>query len=166
MNDYDRVGVFVNGRFHKQKETGTTEQGFIALFPDAYTAEKLSNLATQSLPAMFSSDAVMTAKPQTSGQMIFEQIMCDMAMLAEPDGRQNYRIDALNAEQGLYRISCSISFISSDPESGIERYMYDVAVDVDLGAPVVGEGRRSEPKVTNARLDLLVRGRETVPGEQ
>jgi len=161
--DFPRDGVFVNGRFHHPLFTETSEQGFIALFPDARTAGLLSNLATQALLGTFQ-DALVRTKARTLDAILPHTFLnMDMEHAQE---QHHTRIDALNADQGLYRVSSFFYRVSSRPESAVERYMYSVAAEVDLGAPVTGEGPQPLPRVTDVQVDFLIRGRQAVPGER
>jgi hypothetical protein len=167
MLDFSRGGVYVSGRYYHPsltQGTGTTEQDFINLFPDPHTAGLLSNLAGQNLFGILM-DSLQVAKPQNTGKELLQQTFFNVEVGRGGVKQQNTRIDVLNAEQGRYRVSTFLSTTSGAPESAIERFMYEVSVVVNLGAPVMGEGPRPEPKVEDAQLDLLVRGRETVPGE-
>ena len=168
--DYQRGGVFVHGRHYNPRPaaqaggTGTTEQDFISLFPDARTAGLLSNLAAQNLPAM-----VFTALMRDHQLMIEHSVASQsLASAGDADGRrqQNMRIDTLDAEQGRYRVSALLSLASNDPASGVERYLQEVSVDVNLGAPGLDESSRPPPSVEAVHVDVLLRGREVVPGEE
>ncbi|MCL1889254.1 MAG: hypothetical protein FWF99_01955 [Desulfovibrionaceae bacterium] len=183
LNDYNRDGIFVNGRLHHPKQTGTTEQDFINLFPDSYTAGMLSNLAGQNLLGAALAGLVKATDPRTSSALN-NGLIGNWGLMAGMGGQmeQNTRIDVLDAAKGLYRISAFKTACAGDPKAGqeimrqnfptggnydpgLERFMYEVVVDIDLGAPVIGEGPRPEPKLENVRIDILARGREVVLGE-
>jgi hypothetical protein len=163
MQDFVRGGVFVNGRYYTPhpKTTGTKEEAFIKLFPDSHTAGLISNLAAQNLGGLFY-DALAKAQPQTTRQEIIS-IFSSVGISKEK--QQNIRIDTLDEAQGRYRITLFYGVVSAEPESAVERYMFEVSVDVDLGAPTEGEGPRLQPKIEDVHLDILFRGREAVPGE-
>jgi hypothetical protein len=171
--DYPRGGVFVDGRYYNpydpqspasRRGTGTSEQDFINLFPDARTAGLLSNLAGQNLPGLFYDAMGVGVAPEIS-----EAVSQNFIVSQEMQGgsrTQNVRIETLDADQGRYRLTGFLGASSSNSESAVERFMYEVSVDVNLGAPGLDDASRPEPSVEDVRLDMLFRGREAVPGEE
>ena len=160
--DYARDGVFVNGRFYHpspEQGTGSSEQDFIGLFPDARTAGLLSNLAGQNLQGFFIG-AMGEMMPEFLEQTLFSRAM----LVGRPRHEQHARIDALDAGQGRYRLTGFHAVAADDSASGVERFLYEVAIDVNLGAP--GADPLPEPRVESVRVDVLIRGREAVPGEE
>jgi hypothetical protein len=164
--DFTRGGIFVDGRFHHPDPvtssigTGTSMDDFIALFPDPQTAGLLSNLAAQQLPG-FLSAAMMSgvASQGTSHDFLNSTVMSIiMANEAVSQVQTDYFIETLDADKGLYRVSSLSTASTDEPASGIERYMYEVSVDVNLGAP--GADPRPSPSVSNVNVDVLFRGRE------
>jgi len=163
--DYERDGVFVDGRYYHPKDTGTTELDFIALFPDSHTAGLLSNLAAQNLPGLAQDAMVKALQPETRN-VLLRHTLGTPGLADRLLQQQNTRIETLDAYLGRYRLTGFFGTSANNPDSGVERFMYEVSVDVNLGAPVTGEGRRLEPRVEKVHLDLLIRGRETIPGEE
>ncbi|MCL2029300.1 MAG: hypothetical protein FWG97_02645 [Deltaproteobacteria bacterium] len=171
--DFHRDGVFVNGRYYSPKPvtnadptargTATSAQDFIDLFPDARTAVLLSRLATQSMRVNVQGDTI-SAAPKATQDMLEHLLLNPLLVFKEHSAiEQNTRIDTLNAAQGQYRVTGFFARATTNPNSGVERFMYEIAVDVNLGAP--GADPPPEPTVENTRLDWLIRGREAAPGE-
>ncbi|MCL2029659.1 MAG: hypothetical protein FWG97_04510 [Deltaproteobacteria bacterium] len=178
--DYGRDGVYVDGIYHHPNKTGASFTDFKNRFPDAYTAETLSKIANQKLAGSTFMQALLTGLERRLGpdaaDYFYQRVLNNFSLR---DGENNdVRIETLDSKSGLYRITASYCkstksnfsdgplFIDQTASMGIERVMYEVAVDVKLGPPMVGEGPRIEPSVKNVRVDFLVRGRDAVPGEE
>jgi len=164
MLDYMRSGVYVNGKHHDLKNTSA--QGFLNLFPgDPYAAEKLSNLAHQGLPALIMNGMAKPALQRQAGNQVFlANCIANPDLLRLGTKIGDLCINSLDPGLGVYRVSATIYTPSSNPASSVERVMYEISVDVNLGAP--GANPRPAPIVQNVQADFLVRGREEVPGEQ
>jgi hypothetical protein len=161
--DYMRSGVYVNGKHHNLENTGA--QGFINLFPEQYAAEKLSNLAHQALSALIMGGMTIPDLQKQAENPVFEANCIgntDLMLLGTKIN--DLRIDSLDQDMGVYRLSAFICTPSSNPASSVERVMYEVSVDVNLGAP--GANPRPATTVQNVQADFLVRGREVAPDEQ
>jgi hypothetical protein len=172
--DYLRGGVFVDGRYYNPYDpqspasrlgTGTSEQDFINLFPDARTAGLLSNLAAQNLPGYFQKAMLRAVSPETS-ERVLQNTLLNPDLVGSGNVQDNIRIETLNADQGRYRLSGFYCASSSNSESAVERFMYEVSVDVNLGPPGLDDTSRPEPSVEDVRVEFLLRGREAVPGEE
>jgi hypothetical protein len=158
---YRERGIFVDGRYHHPSHTGTTLESFIALFPNSRVPEQLSNLATEDMRGLFLRH-LGSAAPQKMYDLIWNNTF---RRDLDGDHQVNMRIETLNADQGQYRLTRLYCNDPNNPDSSLDRYMYEVSVDVNLGAPTVHPDKRPLPTVEDVRLDFLIRGQEAVPGE-
>ncbi|MCL2029293.1 MAG: hypothetical protein FWG97_02610 [Deltaproteobacteria bacterium] len=163
IKDYTRDGMVVNGIYYHPKTTGTSVADFIALFPDADTAGRLSNIANQAFPGIY-----FTAMKKADNALVLVHGGMSIPMLGGTR-EQEMSITTLDADQGRYRISYFQSIIANrNSDSDWERYTYEISAEVNLGPNVPGllQGRAdSEVTVENVRVDFLFRGWENVPND-
>jgi hypothetical protein len=156
FSDTNRCGISVDG--HRLPPGSMTneqiDREFSAHFPDRRTAALLSNIANQSLQGML----------YTAMNEGISDVEASVAILMNPDIAQreqhlDYRVDSQGQDSEgneRYRISAQTIDVAKLNAGSTERLMIDVSFDVTVGDP---------PTVTNPRVDILLRGRETVPGE-
>jgi hypothetical protein len=168
--DIRRNGIIVNDRFLPPgKEVAENETAFIAQFPDRRTAVVLSTIANQVLPSIFinalgrvpgrqgMSQEPGAAQATKEGDVLTNAMRMDKALFGG-ESPQSVRIDSLGGNR--YRVSYAQAKIAGNnghvSPNDTERFLTEVSIDVVVGNP---------PTVENARGDLLLRGREAVPGE-
>ncbi|MDR1110995.1 MAG: hypothetical protein LBP92_09960 [Deltaproteobacteria bacterium] len=160
VKDYVRQGIFVDGRYHdpspttSHRGTGTSEDEFIALFPNPQAAKQLSKLATQALPGIAMQAMQLKCSKETS-EGIVENCLANPDLLKPANKITNLSIETLDANQGRYRLSAHYSVSSSNPKSPIEAFIFEVSVDVNLGDPPL-----PLPTVDDAHLDMIISGRD------
>jgi hypothetical protein len=176
LADLPRTGISINDHF-LQPTPGRTkaenEEAFVRQFPNRRTAAVLSTIANQTLPGFLCAavinvtgqpHVVVPPRPGQRGNPTGEGMVMAQAMLGDPvllgKAATDARIDSLGGDR--YRVSYRNTNIASDNDyesmNGAERSMAEVSVEVDVSG--------NPPTVSNARVDLLLRGHEAVPGEE
>jgi hypothetical protein len=174
LGDMQRDGIFIND--HYLPPGGTDEENakvFAKRFQDRRTASVLSTVAHQMLPGILYNalwrvpgrqgmsqgpGAALPTSPTREGDVLMSVLWSDPGITGD-GAPHDTRIDSLDGNR--YRVSCRVSSISNNDghvsPNGVERFWAEVSIDVNMGD--------DPPTVGNAQVDLIVRGREAVPGE-